>query len=124
MVHVAQPVAVRIFRAFIERDPVVVTPMHRRLQPTESGGNRWVQQDVGPAETVRFVPATSTSEKTVVRTTQDGRTVNPNWNVLCGPTSQIELGDLLPWGTKTMEVIYRADTPSWRIVFEVIEYDG
>lgn len=124
MVHVSHSTSVRINRAFIRRDPTVVTPTHRRLQPTERGGYRWVTGSTGPSETVRFVPGTTTAEQHAVRTTPDGRTVIPGWNAICEPTTQIELGDLLPWGTKVMEVIYEADTPSWRKVFELVEYDG
>lgn len=123
MVHVSQPVSARITEAFIKRDPVVVAPLHRRLQPTENGGKRWVLGDTGPNETVRFVPTTTTTEQHAVRTTPDGRTVNPQWNMICLPGSLVERGDLIPWGTKTLEIIYKAESPSWRVVFEAIEYD-
>jgi hypothetical protein len=124
MVHASQQVSVRIIEAFIKRDPSTVQPQHRRLQPTENGGHRWVVGTTGPHETVRFVPSITTTEKTPQRVTPDGRTVYPSWKVICLPDSQVGIGDLLPWGTSSLEVVYRATTPSWRVVFEAVEHDG
>ena len=124
MAHVSQATSVRITEAFIRRDPSVIIPQHRTLQTTENGGKRWVLGSAGPTETVRVTPNTTVTEKKNIRTTQDGRTVNPGWNVVCPADTAIEVGDLLPWGTNTLEVVYKMNRPSWRVVFEAIEYDG
>lgn len=123
MTHVAQDAARRNAIAFIRRDPTTVSIQNRKFSTTSTGGRKYVNDGETFNEIVRIIPTQSTSEQQSVRTTPDGRTVLPNWMIVCAPETEITVGSFLYDGGTKYEVIHRARVPSWRVVFEAFQ-DG
>jgi hypothetical protein len=123
MTHVAQRAAAYNMHMFINRDPTTILVQSRKTALTASGGRKFVLDGDPFNETVRMIPATTTTEKQSVRITADGRTVTARWMVAAMTDSEIKVGDYFTADGIRYEVIHRAPVPSWRVTFEAIE-DG
>lgn len=121
MAHVAQTVAKKNIKAFIERDPTSTVVTRRTFSKTSAGGKKWTVVGDLPAQSFRFVPARTINAEQAVRTTQDGRQVIPEWMVVGMPEADLVMGDLLKANGKQYEVVFKTAVPSWRTVYEVIE---
>lgn len=122
MAHIAQTIAARNIRAWIDREPTDVLVQHRHLVTTQTGGRKWVNDSLSLEQRVRIVPMRGTTELSTQRVTPDGRTVVPSLIFVFPPDGDVKVGDIILGSNgKHYEVVAENNVPSWRKSMEVIE---